>query len=125
MRALAAAVALGSVGCGVSLGPAGVLAPSPDLVATKLLRPGARSRACLTSFFGFRSKGDDQLLATALARMIALDDEADVVTNVEVRTTGIVTGVYDRRCVELRGDLGRMIRTITVPVPGHEEHGSR
>ena len=52
--------------------------------------------------------------------MLALDSEGNVVTNVEVRTQGLFTAVYNRACVEVRGDVGRGISTIIVPALEHE-----
>jgi hypothetical protein len=54
--------------------------------------------------------------------LLALDKEADVVTHAEVTTESITTGVYNRTCVELVGDLGREISVVRLPVVGEHEH---
>jgi len=44
--------------------------------------------------------------------------------NAEVRWHRLVTGVYNRRCVEVRGDLARALSTITLPAPPGHHHES-
>ncbi len=88
-----------------------------------MIRPNAVARACRSSTFGISLGGDDDLVGAALAQLRAIDAEADVVTDVQVDEERFVTGVYDRRCVVLRGDVGREVTTVTLPrSPGHEHH---
>lgn len=124
MKPLCAILALVSTGCTTSLGTVGTFASGPDLVSTKLLRPGARARACRTTFFGVAVAGEERPLDAALGQILALDREGDVLTNVVVRSSEVVTGVYNRRCVDVEADLGRAIRTIMIPLPEHDGHES-
>jgi hypothetical protein len=40
-----------------------------------------------------------------------------------VRWERIVTGVYNRRCVEVQGDLARSVTTVRLPAPpSHHGH---
>jgi hypothetical protein len=113
------------VGCGSALGPVDPIAPEPEATAVKLLRPGAVARVCSSSFLGIPLGTERVDMRDALARVLALDGEGDVVTNAEVRVQRVMTGVYNRQCVEVRGDLARTIRTITVPSlhePGEQGH---
>ena len=120
--AVATAVSLVCVGCAGWVERVGVMAPDEQVVATKLLRPQATARACASSLLGV-PLGKDAGLDAAVSELLARDDEANVLTNVEVRWQTVVTGVYNRRCVEVRGDLGRIIPTLALPMPGgHESH---
>jgi len=111
-----------SAGCVAWVERAGVVARDEQLVATKLLLPQATARACASSLLGF-PLGTDAGLDAAVSTLLARDDEANVLTNVEVRRQAVVTGVYNRRCVEVRADVGRIIPTLALPMPGgHESH---
>jgi hypothetical protein len=117
-------VALVLSGCTASQAPIGVLAPSVDVVGVKLLRPDVVGRSCAFSVLGLPIGPERAGLDAAVARVLALDAEGDVVTNAEVTWEIFVSGVYNRRCVTVRGDLGRVIPTISVPaLPGHHAHG--
>jgi hypothetical protein len=117
---------LGLASCAAPGGSLGLLAPDANGVGVKLLRPGARARTCRTSVLGIALGGPELPLDAAVAQLLALDPEGNVVTGVEIRSSAVVTGLYNRRCVELRGDLGRFVPTITLPVPsGHRAHVGR
>jgi hypothetical protein len=125
MRRGAAIVLLLAVGCTAPAGTIGTLSPGSELVSTKLLRPGARARACRTALLGVVLGRDEPPLDAAVRALMALDEEGDVLTNVTVRSSAVVTGLYDHRCVEIEADLGRVIPTVTIMAPhAHEEHGS-
>ena len=48
---------------------------------------------------------------------------AVALSGAEVRLRRLVTGLYNRRCVEVRGDLARTISTLTIRMPpGHGAH---
>jgi hypothetical protein len=115
---------LGAVaGCATSLGSFGVVQPDADAVGLKLLRPGVVGRSCRASVLGIPLRAGAPDVREALAAILALDAEGNVVANAEVRSERLLTGVYNRRCVELRGDLARTVSTIVVPAPpGHEGH---
>jgi hypothetical protein len=115
--ALLAAIALG--GCTVPLGRVALVTPGSAAPATKLLRPGAEGRSCRSRVLGIVTRGGEPSLDDALAQILALDAEGNGVADVEVRVEELLTGVYDRRCVVVRGDLVRTIGTITLPMPGH------
>lgn len=112
------------VGCATSHGPVGVLAPSSDVVGSKLLRSHAVGRSCRTRVFGIGRGTAAPQLHEALAQILAQDEEGDVVLNADVRSSSLVTGVYNRHCLEVEGDLARAVPTIAVPGPaGHGSHG--
>ena len=122
-RVIVLAMALVVGGCATSHGPVGLLGAAPDTVGVKLLRPGVTGRSCRSAVFGLPLGDGHAALGEALAQILALDQEGNVVTNADVSWDAIVTGVYNRRCVELRGDLGRTISTITLPAPpAHGRH---
>ena len=55
--------------------------------------------------------------------LLARDAEANVVVNAELTTNTVLTGLWNRRCVEVRGDVARIVSTVTLPMPAsHREH---
>ncbi len=116
MTRLAALVAATTLaGCSASLGKVGVLVPDAD--GLKLLRPGVSGHSCRASIAGLPLGTGEPDLREAVAQVLALDAEANAVANAEVRWRRLVTGVYNRRCVEVRGDLARTVSTLTIPMP--------
>ncbi len=112
-------------GCAGSLGTVGLLDPDAEDVGLKLLRPGAVGRSCRASVLGVPLAAGTPDLREALAGILALDAEGNVVANAEVRWRELVTGLYNRRCVEVRGDLARTVPTIRLPAPEHRGHGAQ
>jgi hypothetical protein len=123
VRRLAAVVAL-ATGCSTSLGTVGLVRPSAEDVGLKLLRPGVTGTSCRSSVLGVPVQPGDPDLREALGAVLALDPEGDVVADARITWRRLVTGVYNRRCVEVRGDLARSITTIQIPMPAHEGHGT-
>jgi len=116
---LAAIIALGP-GCTLPLGRLALVTSETAAPATKLLRPGAEGRSCRSRLLGISTGGaGEPSVDDALAQILALDAEGNAVAAVEVREERLLTGVYNRRCVVVRGDLVRTIGTITLPMPGH------
>ncbi len=125
MTRLAAVVVLATLpGCASTLGTLGVVSPDADDVGVKLLRPGVTGRSCRSSVAGVPLQAGDPDLREALRTILALDGEGNVVANARVSWHRLVTGVYNERCIEVRGDLARTVPTIRLPVPeGHGAHG--
>jgi len=110
-------------GCTTSLGTIGVITPDADDVGLKMIRPNASGCSCRASVIGIPLQQGDPEVREALAQVLALDREGNVVANAELRWHRILTGIYNRRCIEVRGDLARTISTIRLPAPpGHERH---
>ena len=105
------------VGCGTTRGPAGYLGASPDAIGTKLLIPQVTARSCRTSVLGVTVGDGTASLAASVAELLRRDPEANVVTNAEITWQTVVTGVYNRQCIELRGDVARLTSTIVLPMP--------
>jgi hypothetical protein len=125
MTRFAAAVlpALALVGCTTSLGALGVMRPEREPIDVKLLRPGVTGRSCSTSIVGVRVSGNEPTVREALDQIMALDSEGNVVVDADVTLERFVTGLYNRRCIAVRGDLARMIPTLTLQAPeGHHHH---
>jgi hypothetical protein len=111
------------IGCSGGLASVNVLQPKFDTFGVKLLRPDVAGRSCRTSILGMPRQPGDPEVQEAIAQILALDAEGDVVTDAHIGSERIITGVYNRRCVWVRGNLGRTIRTITLPMPAsHEGH---
>ena len=123
MRLLAGLLAGLLTGCTTSLGTIGVVRRDSDDVAVKLLRPGVTGRSCGSSVLGVPVSGSGPDVRDALERILVLDAEGDVIVNAEVTSHAFISGVYNRRCVEVRGDLARTTSTIILPAPmGHHGH---
>jgi len=121
VRALGARFHGPAVATGHDLGARGRdLAPQAEGTGLKLLRPAVSGRSCRASLAGLPLAAGEPDLREALAQVLALDAEANVVANAEVRWRRLVTGVYNRRCVEVRGDLARTVPTVTIPMGQHE-----
>jgi len=110
-------------GCTRSLGTLGMVGADPDPTDVKLIRPGVLGRSCRVSWLGFARDGASPDVREAIGQIRALDAEGNVVTNVQVVSRDLVTGVYNRRCIEVRGDLARTVTTVVLPAPpGHHGH---
>jgi hypothetical protein len=110
-------------GCATSLGTVALVTPNAEDVGLKLLRPAIIERSCRSSVLGVPLRSGTPDIREALGAMLAIDREANVVANVEIGSERLVTGVYNRRCVTVRGDLARTVATIRLPSPpGHEAH---
>lgn len=121
VRSVTILAMLWAAGCTAPLGRLPLVMREAD--ATKLLRPGVEGRSCRSRVLGVSTADGDPSLEEALAPILALDAEGNAVADAEVRSEELLTGVYDRRCVVVRGDLVRTIGTITLPMPeGHHHH---
>ena len=88
----------------------------------KMLRPGLSVTECRSGVPW--AHGADDLLGSAFERMLAGDEEANLVLNVRIESTWWSVGVYGGRCVTLTGDLVRTTTTILLPMPAsHGDHG--
>lgn len=115
--------ALSCAGCSRSLGTVGVLGKTSEPVGVKMIRPAVTGRACRTSWLGILGEPGEPTLADATRSIYALDAEGDILTDATVRRTAIVTGIYNRRCLEVEANLARVIPTVVIPTPpGH--HGA-
>lgn len=110
----------GLVGCWSDMGTIPVATLDRDIAGVKMIRPGVVARACRSGVIGIRSGSEP--LEAAMRRILAVDPEGNAVTDVRVRTTSIRTGLYDRECVEVRGNLARLTPVVLLPAAG--EHGA-
>jgi hypothetical protein len=85
-----------------------------------VLATGIEGSDCARSVFG---RGDGApSLGRALEQALSKVPEATVMTDVTVETRTLATGVYNRRCVRVRGSAAKVVRQIVLPMPdGH--HG--
>lgn len=107
--------------CRVPLGSLGFVSRDSEPVGTKLLRPGTVARSCQTSILGVPI-GPRLSMENALAQILAVDAEGNAITNVRMTWHGVHTVLYDRDCLEVRGDLVRTISTVTLPHHAGHEH---
>lgn len=122
-RSMAGALLMGLlVGCMTSETRVGLMSARAELIGVKVLRPGILGRSCRASVLGLPLEAGSPSLVEALERMHAQDSEGDVVTDAQLRWSYVRTGIYNRSCVEVRGDLGRAVTTVLLPVPGHGSH---
>jgi hypothetical protein len=112
-----------TAGCAMPLGSVSAVQPKVDTFGVKLLAPSITGRSCRTSILGVPLQPGDPDVQEALAQILAQDAEGDVVTDARIDSERILTGVYNRRCVSVQGNLGRTIRVITLPMPAsHHQH---
>jgi hypothetical protein len=98
----------------------GVVHANAENTSMKMLRPGARVRACRSSLFGIPLQRATH--GSLVVELLGADAEADVATHVRVVAESITTGIYNRTCLELAGNLGREISEVRLPVVGEHEH---
>ena len=110
-------------GCATMGGAVGFVGSDPEAASVKLLAPHAVGRSCRTSVFGVRLAPGEPSLEEAMRQIFARDAEGNVVTSAVVRWRVVTTGVYNRRCVEVRGDLGRLISTVVLPMSHRHDGG--
>lgn len=111
------------LGCGWSLGDIPVVGVDDDRAGFKMLRPGAEATSCRTSVLGIslaRDRGGS--LDDAIQQLLKLDEEANVLRHVQVRTSSVVTGLYNRRCLTVSADVGRAASVVRLPVVGEHHH---
>lgn len=105
--------------CGGTLGHVPRITPVAATDGFKMLWPQQEVRRCEGSFPGTAERRD--LIREGVDALLARDPEADAVVNTEVQWESFCIGIYTWRCVVLRGDLVRSVRTVLLPMPG--EHG--
>ncbi len=127
MTQFTAAVAIAAIagaGCTAHVatlpGVLGAEAYPPAMV----LATGATGEDCGTSvlFVPIRQASLD----VAVARAIATVPEATLLVDVSVDATALVTGVYNRGCLRVKGSAAKLVPSVVVPMPeehhGHHEH---
>jgi hypothetical protein len=120
----AAVLALAAwTGCATTSGGIAFLGRDPEAVGVKMLVPHAVGRSCRASVFGVPLAPGEPSVGEAVDQILARDAEGDVVTSAVVQWHAVATGIYNRRCVEVRGDLGRLIPTLTLPLPHPHQGG--
>lgn len=85
-----------------------------------ILATGVEGRDCDAAWF--RLPPPDGSLARALAVALSSVPDATLLTDAEVATETLATGVYNRRCVRVRGSAARMVREVVVPMPEGQAH---
>ncbi len=111
----AALAAWACVACGSVRGHVDALVPREPALGVQRLTPGVSARVCRSTVLGIPVGSDASALDEALQRLLAHDASATVLSDVEVRWSWLSTGLYNRACVEVRGDAGRVVSTIIVP----------
>ena len=90
-------VALGAclVGCTSSTAhlPRVTFGTADDGFETKMLRPEARASACRTTLLGILIAGPPSPLESALRALLAMDSEADQLTDVDVHEQSVASGL--------------------------------
>lgn len=109
--------------CTVPLGELGFVSRDSEPVGTKLLHPGTVARSCQTSILGVPI-GPRMSMENALAQILAVDPEGNAITDMHLTWHGVHAALYNRDCLEVRGNLVRTISTVTLPHhAGHDHEG--
>ena len=94
-----------------------------DRFETKMLRPAARASACRTTLLGIPIAGPPSPLESALRALLALDSEADQLTDVDVREQTVASGLVNRTCVTVQANVVRAIPVVRLPMPAGHHSG--
>jgi hypothetical protein len=88
-----------------------------------VLVTGATGEDCGTSILFVRLRRAS--LADAVTRAIASVPDATLLTDVEIDATALVTGVYNRGCIRVKGSAAKLVSSVVVPMPDdhHAHHG--
>lgn len=109
-------------GCRAQLGSVAGVLGSETYAPAMVLATGARGEDCGAAvlFVPLRRAN----LADAVARAIASVPEATLLIDADVETRSMVTGVYNRRCVVVRGSAAKLVSSVVLPMPmEHGHHG--
>jgi hypothetical protein len=118
-----AALAVGLVGCGLGGGTIPLVILGANQPGFKMLRPGAAARACGATVWPYGARDRTGLVEAALAELLAEQAGADVVRDVRISWRGIDLLLAQVGCVSVRGDVGRVISTVELPMlGGHHGH---
>ena len=109
------------VGCGLGGGKVPFVAVGSQDPGFKMLAPDAHSRACGTVLWPYGRRSGGPLLQQAMAELVAVNPEADTIRDLQLSWRGIDLLVAQIGCVSVRGDVGRYIPTVQLPMLG--EHG--
>jgi len=121
-RLAVAAVALAPAACSLGGGTIPVVGHDASAVGMKMLRPGVTARACGATILPMGRRERSPLLDRALVALLATDDEADMVRDLEVHWRGVDLLLVRIGCVRVRGDVGRRISTVRLPMLGEHPH---
>jgi hypothetical protein len=124
VRWAALLVCAGTVGCTAHVADlAGVLGPEAYPPAM-VLATGAVGEDCGTSILFVPLQRAS--LERATARAIASVPGATLLVDVRVDARALVTGVYNRGCVRVKGSAAKLVSSLVVPMPeGHRGgHGA-
>jgi hypothetical protein len=90
----------------------------------KMLRPNAHASACRTRLLGVTLGAGGSPLDEAIHALLALDAEADALTDVRIDSWATTLGLFDRSCVTVEANVVRQIPVVKLPAPPghHHEH---
>jgi hypothetical protein len=118
-----AVVLVASGGCGFAGGRLPIVPFGSEEPGFKMLAPGAEARACGGILWPYGARADGGLLERAVEGLMVPYAEADTVRDLRVSWRGVDLLVAQIGCVSVRGDVGREIPTVKLPMLGeHAEH---
>jgi hypothetical protein len=126
--ALVLAPALLVTACTRSLGPTpvGTLGSGTEEAAVMRLRPDVQASSCRRWILGIPIDGSqpEDPVTALVTGLLAQEPEATLLSEADVRWDHLSLGIYERQCIAVRGNLGRAMRTITIPsgAGGHHPH---
>ena len=90
----------------------------------KMLRPDAHASVCRTRVLGLPLGPAGAPLDEAAHALLALDPEADALTDVRIESRALSAGLFDRSCVTVQANVVRRIPVVNLPMPPghHHEH---
>jgi hypothetical protein len=98
-----------------------VLGGDGSALPAMVLDTGVEGEDCTRALFAFGA--EEPSLGRAVERALAQVAEATVLVDVRVTTSGVATGVYNRRCVRVRGSAAKLVRQVVLPMPEGQDGG--
>jgi hypothetical protein len=119
----------GLVGCAFGGGRVPLAFDEAGRPGFKMLRPGVSARACGCVMWPYGRRSVGPFLERAMQQLLALDEEANVLQDLEITWRGLDVLIGRFGCVSVRADVGRMISTVSLPMvgmpPDHKhDHGA-
>ncbi len=117
----ALAVSLATLGCTAPIATLPGILGKEAYAPAMVLATGATGEDCGTQVLLLPLHRAS--LDVAVARAIASVPEATMLTDVQITGTALITGVYNRTCVRVKGSAAKLVSSVVVPMPGeHHDH---
>lgn len=115
---MAVILAIGTSGCVTTRSTIPVIRADQSALGVKMLKPGERVRSCRMWILGVPLSAGGEPIEAMMRALLATDREADVLIDVRIETSSVMTGLFNRVCVDIVGDVAREITVVRLPLVG-------